>query len=166
MVKAPDPNSVWRVKGSFHLSPEGLAILRELWQWREKEATAANKPPYFILQPDLMISLSMAALEQRPVESLLPKRFSPRRQASILKAIQRGIHATDKPQPVRSVHYRQSAEEKRRYHEFEKRRNKRAQELGLDPTLIASRATLVQLAREGAGPDDDGLMAWQKEVLG
>lgn len=165
ILKTPNPTLVWRVKGSFHLSPDALAVLREIWYWREKEAVAANKPPYFILQPEQMIGMSIAAVERRPFEPLFPKRFSPRRQSSLVRAIQRGMNVQEKPQQVRSVHYRQSADEKRRYHELEKRRNKKATELGLDPTLIASRATLVQLARSEAEANGNGLMEWQKELL-
>jgi len=165
IVRMPDPDGVWRVKGSFHLGPHALAVLRDLWHWREKEAVAANKPPYFILQPEQMIGLSMAAVEHRPFEALLPKRFSPRRHAALIKAINRGLHAPDKPQPVRAIHYRQSADEKRRYHDLEKRRDKCATELGIDPTIIASRSMLVQLARRDAQPGDNGLMSWQRELL-
>jgi hypothetical protein len=47
---------------------------------------------------------------------------------------------------------------------LEERRNARAAELAIDPTLIASRATLLALAHdwESAGAD---LMAWQKQIL-
>lgn len=164
IVKRPDPDEVWRIKGSYHLGPDALAVLREIWHWREKEAIAANKPPYFILQPDTMIVISIAAIEGKAVEHLIPKRFSPRRHATLLKAVQRGVHSPDKPQIIRTVHYRQTAEEKRRYHELEKKRDRRAHDLGIDPTIIASRAALVQIAREG-GPPNGELMQWQSELL-
>src|SRR5262245_60471784 len=45
---APDPDSVWRVKGSHVLGRPALAVLRELWCWREKEAVAANRPPFYV----------------------------------------------------------------------------------------------------------------------
>ena len=163
IIKTPDPDQVWRVKGSYHLGPHALAVLRELWHWREKEAVASNKPPYFILQPDTMIEMSMAAVEGRLVEPLIPKRFSPRRQSTLIKSVQKGVHSPDKPQLLRTSHYRQSADEKRRYHELEKKRNKRAHDLGVDPTIIASRAELVQLARDGSL--DGELMEWQSELL-
>jgi ribonuclease D len=163
VLRTPDPDQVWRIKGSYHLGPHALAVLREIWHWREKEAVAANKPPYFILQPDAMIGMSIAAVEGKPVDSFIPKRFSPRRHATLVKSVQRGVHAQDKPQIIRTTHYRQSAEEKRRYHDLEKKRNKRAHDLGIDPTIIASRAALVELARNGT--EDDGLMTWQSELL-
>ena len=42
-----DLDSIWRIKGSHHLDRPALAVLREVWQWREREAVAANKrtPP-------------------------------------------------------------------------------------------------------------------------
>ncbi len=165
VLRTADPDTVWRVKGSFHLEPAALAVLRELWYWREEEAVGANKPPYFILQPENMIAMSVAAVEHRPVDPFIPMRFSPRRRGGITKAIQRGLHTQDKPQPIRATHYRQTADEKRRYHEIESRRNKLADDYGIDPTIIASRSTLVQLARHNTVPTDDGLMLWQRELL-
>ncbi|HYG33354.1 MAG TPA: ribonuclease D, partial [Clostridia bacterium] len=42
--RALDKDAVWRLKGSHHLGRSALAVLRELWRWREMEAVAANKP--------------------------------------------------------------------------------------------------------------------------
>jgi ribonuclease D len=166
VIRTPDPDTVWRVKGSFHLGSNALAVLREIWHWREKEAVASNKPPYFILQPDTMIEMSISAVEGKSLEHLIPKRFSPRRHSTLVRAAQRGLHSPDKPQLIRATHYRQSAEEKRRYHELEKKRNRRAHDLGIDPTIIASRGDLVQLARNGASPESEVIMMnWQSELL-
>jgi ribonuclease D len=64
-VMAPDPDLVWRVKGSHLLGPPALAVLREIWHWRESEAVAANKPPYFILPPATMVHLAGVAFAGR-----------------------------------------------------------------------------------------------------
>ena len=52
----------------------------------------------------------------------------------------------------------------RRYHELEERRDQRARELGINPAVIASRATLSELARDWDqfAPE---LMNWQRERL-
>ena len=60
-VHAPDPNEVWRVKGSHLLPPPALAVLRAIWHWREQEAIASNRPPFFILSPDAMVGLAAEA---------------------------------------------------------------------------------------------------------
>lgn len=164
VVKMPDPDVVWRVKGSFHLGPNALAVLREIWHWREKEAVTSNKPPFFILPPDTMIDMSIAAVEGRPCEQMIPKRFSPRRHSTLVKAVQRGLQTTDKPQLIHTPHYRQTADEKRRYHDLEWKRDRSAAELGIDATIIASRGELVQIAREGGSPNGE-LMRWQAELL-
>ena len=163
VVRTPDPDLVWRVKGSALLGPNTLAVLREIWLWREKEAIAANRPPYFILTPDVMIEMAITAAEGTPIEPLIPARFSPRRFSTLVKAAHRGVTRADKPQIHRAEHYRQTMEEKRRYHELEKKRNRNADDLGIDATIIASRADLVQLAR--VDEPYDGLMEWQRALL-
>jgi hypothetical protein len=47
---------------------------------------------------------------------------------------------------------------------MERRRNKRADELGIDPTLIASRAAMVALAGNWDDTENE-LLPWQKELL-
>jgi hypothetical protein len=48
--------------------------------------------------------------------------------------------------------------------ELEKKRDRRAAELDIDPTLIASRAMLVLLAKDWE-MHQTGLMRWQRELL-
>ena len=73
---APQPDLVWRVKGSHKLSRAALAVLRELWQWRETEAIGGNKPPFFVLGHEALVEIAAAAVEQRPFAQLLPRHFS------------------------------------------------------------------------------------------
>src|SRR6185369_9911490 len=58
--RPPDDDLVWRVKGSHLLGRPGLAVLRELWRWRENEAVGANRPPYFILSHEVLIEIAAA----------------------------------------------------------------------------------------------------------
>jgi ribonuclease D len=159
-----DPETIWRVKGSHHLSPAGLSVLRELWHWREQEAISANKPPYFILNPETMVHLAAAAETARPAESLIPSKMTTRRRTEVAHAIARGLAERNPPTRLRPRTVRQTEAEKRRLHELERRRNRHATELGLDPTLIASRAMLVLLARNWDEFSAE-LLPWQKELL-
>jgi ribonuclease D len=54
--------------------------------------------------------------------------------------------------------------EKHRTEQLRQRRDRHAAELGIDPSLIASRATLVALARDWTR-NSAGLMRWQRELL-
>ena len=163
---APQPDLVWRVKGSHKLSQAALAVLRELWQWREREAIGANKPPFFVLGHESMVEIAAAAVEQRPFAQLLPRHFSERRQEGLGRAIQAGLARSpdEHPDYLQTRSHRQTEAERRRFTELEQRRNTRAAELEIDPTLIASRATLRALAShwEQAAAE---LMSWQRELL-
>jgi ribonuclease D len=164
-MRPPDPDLVWRVKGSHQLRPPGLAVLREIWRWREAEAIAANKPPFFILPPATMVHLAETALKDSgAIAGILPRHFSARRRHGILQAIAKGRQDKDLPDVLRPKSRRQTEAEKRRLHEFERRRNRAATELGIDPTLIASRAMLVLLARDWSAYEPE-LMKWQRELL-
>jgi ribonuclease D len=165
-LSAVDGDTVWRVKGSFGLSRPGLAVLRELWHWREKEALAANRPPFFILHHDTLVAMADAAASQSRFEHLLPRHLSPRRCDGLKHAVAAALALPPDqlPHPPKRERHRPTEAETRRFRELEKRRDKHAAELAIDPTLIAPRATLGELAKswDAAAPD---LMHWQRELL-
>lgn len=47
-----------RVSGIGSLSPRSLAIVRELWHWREEEAEQRDRPPRRVLRDDLIVELA------------------------------------------------------------------------------------------------------------
>ena len=163
---AANTDSVWRVKGSHALNRRALAILRELWEWREREAIAANRPPFFILNHERLTSVAATAATHKPIDHLLPPRISPRRRAGLSQAIKTALDlpAESHPEILRHKFHRPTEAEMRRYHDLEKHRNHHAHELGIDPTLIASRATLSELASDW-NQYAPGLMVWQRELL-
>jgi ribonuclease D len=163
-VSAPD--TVWRIKGSSGLSRPALAVLRELWHWRETEAVAANKPPFFILKHEILVDLAAAAGSRQEVDHLVPHYLTPRRREGLSRAIQEGLQLSPDryPEPVKRNHRWPTEAERRRFLALEKRRNARATDLGIDPTLIAPRATLGDLARDWEKHSAE-LMLWQRELL-
>jgi len=161
-----DRDTIWRIKGSSGLSRAALAVLRELWEWREEEAILANRPPYFILRHETVVDIADAAAANCPVENLLPPRMSPRRREGSTKAVRAGlaISVEKHPEILRQKFHRPSEAEFSRYRELEKIRNAHAHELCIDPTLIASKATLGELARDWNKHAPE-LMNWQRELL-
>lgn len=164
VLREPDLDSVWRVKGSHHLAPPAMAVLREIWRWREQEAVASNKPPFFILSPEIMVRIAQGAVAGHELERLFPHYVTTRRRKGIASAVETGLAEKHPPMPLRRKGHRLNESEKRRLQDIEKRRNKRADELGMDPTLIASRAAMVALVAD-KGDSDVELMPWQKELL-
>jgi ribonuclease D len=161
-----DPDSVWRVKGSSILGRPALAILRELWQWREREAISHCRPPFFILSHERMVDIADAAAAREPFENIVPPRMSPRRRETLLEAVKIGlaVHADQWPEILRHKFNRPNEAEFRRFRELEKIRNAHAHAHGIDPTLIASKATLGDLSRDWDKHAPE-LMNWQRELL-
>jgi ribonuclease D len=156
----------WRIKGSHKLGRAPLAVLRELWRWREKEATAANKPPYFILSHEVLVEIAAAAGTARNWLELLPRHLNPRRTKDLEDAVKNGLAVSDKDQPsiIQVIVPRPTENEKRRFIEFSKIRDAAAEKLQIDPTLIASRATLGLLSQNWEHHSKE-LMNWQRELL-
>jgi ribonuclease D len=163
---AADEDAVWRVKGSTFLERAALAVLRELWHWREREAIAASRPPYFVLAHERMAEIAAAAAKTEPLDHLIPPRMHPRRKENLLAAIQaaQALPPEKFPEKIHHRSQRPSEAEFRRFREFQKRRDKRAHELGIDPTLIAPKSILGDLARDWDKYAPE-LMGWQRELL-
>jgi ribonuclease D len=161
-----DLDSVWRVKGSHQLERAGLAVLRELWRWREAEAIAANKPPFFVMSHEALVGIAEAAAAAQPIESFLPRHISERRRAGVAKAVASGLalSADHHPRVLRNFSRRTTEGERRRFAELQKRRDAHAAKLGIDPTLIASRGMLSDLAHNWEKHHGE-LMSWQQVLL-
>jgi ribonuclease D len=164
--RPPDMDSVWRIKGSHLLERPALAILRELWQWREAEAIGANKPPFFVLSHQVLVEIAAAAAAAEPVEPLLPRHLSERRRGGVMKAVARGLGLSPDHHPnlLRRISRRSSEGERRRFADLQKRRDARGVALGIDPTLIASRGMLSDLAHDWDKHAAE-LMNWQRDLL-
>ncbi len=161
-----DEDDVWRIKGSSKLSRPALAALRELWHWREREAVAANRPPFFILAHETMVGIAIAVGTHQPFENLIPPRMNPRRRETLLQTVSqiRSIPSAKYPEVIRHRSQRPTEAEFRRFRDLERLRDRRAEELGLDPTLIAPKSVLGSLAHDFE-QNAAGLMTWQRELL-
>jgi ribonuclease D len=162
--KKPDMERVWRIRGSDRLTPKALAVLRELWHWRESEALQANKPPYFVLSHEHLVTIAARAAHSHN-SPLLPK-LPARRQASLLGALERGLKVLPSEYPIlrQNKGRRLTRAEQTQTEELRRRRDRISAELGIDPALVASRATLVALAQNGQVKASD-LMDWQRHLL-
>lgn len=167
VLRPPDPDA-WRLKGSDRLSNRGRGILREIWSWREKEAVAANRPPFFVLAHDDLVNIAAAAAHTPHLEDLrLPNRFSSRRRETLLDAVHRGQQLPEHQLPTRRPRELNHPDVAmlRKFHQMKVKRDEVATSLGIDPTLIAAKAELLDLARD----EKEGrrhLMRWQIELLG
>lgn len=166
ILREPEPDTAWRLKGSDRIDRRAMAVLREMWKWREQEAIAANKPPFYVLNHELMVTLAVQSLLNPLEEIQLPRYLSPRRQAGLRAAMAEGLAlpAAQWPERRRFEVHRPNAAEKRRFEVLRQRRDDHAAKLGIDPSLIGSKATLSALAEDWDKHVAE-LMPWQRELL-
>lgn len=165
-VNPPDPDQVWRLKGSHGLDRLGLAVLRSIWHWREREAIRADRPTFHILNHERLVDLASAAARWGAVPQQLPPHLSPRRRQDLVAAIEEGLAVPPDrlPEKIRHEHRRLPLSVGRRAAALREKRDRRAAELNLEPSFVASRSQLLELAETG-DPERTSLLRWQAEIL-
>ncbi len=161
-----DPDLVWRVSGSSRLDRRGLAVLRAVWHWRDAEARRLGRPPFFIVSHDTLLRVAEAGVRGHAWSSALPRRFPSSQHAALQVVVEEALALpeSDWPRHRRSTGVRLTSGQRSRYLRLQERRDRKAAELGLDPSLIASRAALIEHAGE-ATEVGDGLLSWQRQLL-
>ena len=154
----------WRIKGAGKLTRRGLAALRALWYWRDKEAAGIDRPAFMVVGNDELIRWSIALQEFR---SVFPHRnMHTQRAARFRKAVDQFqlLDEEDYPQMLKRVHHESDAHFDSRVERWSARRNALADTLALDPSLIATRNQIEAIAAH----EDKGLaalMSWQRDLL-
>lgn len=161
-----DDDQVWRLSGAHRLGRRGLAVLRELWLWRDREARRLCRPPYFVLAHEILVSVAEAAVEQGKIHAVLPRRFPESRRTAVDTVVSEALALPEShwPHLRRNVGLRLTAAQRRAQVRLQEIRDAAASRLGIDPSLIASRALLVRLAGGQMDPERE-LMPWQRELL-
>jgi ribonuclease D len=164
LARTRNQDEPWRIRGSGSLAGRPAAVLRALWQWREKEAEMADRPPFHILQNE---DLLKAAVKFAAGSIPEYRHFSPRRRQAFRDAAQNALQAPESEWPVsrRRFGKRPSAETVQRAEELRRRRNKSAEELGLEPSFIAPRSALEAIAADHTRAAAL-LVPWQCGLLG
>ena len=154
----------WRIPGSGTLQGRAAAVLRALWQWREREAEMADRPPFHILQNEKLLNAAVSFASGSVPDY---EHFSHRRRQAFREAAGVGLATPESEWPVlrRRFGTRPTAETVRRADELRRRRDKSAEELGLEPSFIVPRSTLEAIATDRARAAAL-LVPWQGQLLG
>ncbi len=164
VTRVRNQDELWRVRGAGLLHGRPAAFLRALWQRREREAEMADRPPFHILQNEKLVN----AAESFAAGSVPDyKHFSPRRRRAFREAARSALLAPESECPVLTRRFgtRRTADTVRRTEELRRRRDKSAEELGLEPSFIAPRNTLEAIAADRTRAEKL-LVLWQRELLG
>jgi ribonuclease D len=164
VARVRNEDELWRVRGSGALRGRPAAVLRALWHWREREAEMVDRPPFHILQNERLLNAAVS-FDSGSVPDY--KHFSHRRRLAFREAAQNALELSESEWPVlrRRFGKRPTAETVRRAEELRWRRDRSAEELGLEPSFIAPRGTLEAIAADQARATSL-LVPWQCELLG
>ena len=94
-----------RVSGNAALDAGGLAIIRELFHWRDAEAQRRNQPARRILRDDLIVELARrGSADENRIRAVrgMERGDLQRRLSEIAAAIQRGLDLPEAERPIRA----------------------------------------------------------------
>jgi len=157
-------DELWRIAGAGALDPRTGAVLRALWQWRETEAEMSDRPPFHILQNRELLKAAQNFTSGRVPDY---EYFSARRRQTFREAARIALQSPQSEWPVmrRRPGSRPTAEMRRRADQLRERRNKSAEQLGLEQSFIASRSALEAIAADRSRAAAL-LVPWQRELIG
>lgn len=161
-----------RVKGSGRLEAKKLVILRELASWRENEARRRNRPKSWILSDETLIGItrnSPRSIEDFNAIKPISKKEIQRYGEALLGEVKNGLSIPKDKRPKVTTHHRDEESLSARVDFVLAYMKGKSMSAGIDPTLVATRAEITALVREGpdANINDHRLLhGWRREFLG
>src|SRR3954470_23173007 len=169
---APATENDWRIGRSERLRGPGLSVLHAVWHWREAQAQRLDTPPFKVCGNALLLKIAEAAESGDSEEQILSSVHLGKRHERIFPSLAAAVRAglardprTLPRRPGRDPNHVSLTQEEI---EFQDRiradRDRVAQELGIEATLIANRSQLAQIVR-APKKVHDVLLPWQAELL-
>lgn len=176
---APPPEEgegFFRLKGAKALDRRAMAILRELYEWRETTAASLDRAAFRVMGNDVLF-----ALAAKPVTTVaelgqvrgIGRDVAERRGAQVVAAITKALELPDDqlPKVVRPPRRAPDLEYEERLDALKKVRNALAEEYGLQPGVLCPNGILEGIARElprdaEALATVPGIRRWQVREFG
>ncbi len=169
---APPDENDWRIGRSERLRGAGIGVLHAVWHWREQTAQRLDVPPFKVCSSDLLLKIAGAAETGESEAAILAQVHLGRRHdrlaPSLAAAIRAGLARDPKTLPRRRgrdpSHVALTQAEVELLDRIKDDRDKIAAKLQIEPTLIANRAQLAQIARAPRRLDEL-VLPWQANLL-
>jgi ribonuclease D len=169
---APPTENDWRIGRSERLRGPGLSVLHAVWHWREAQAQRLDTPPFKVCGNALLLKIAEAAEAGETEQGILHHVHLGKRHErifpSLTAAVRAGLARDPKTLPRRPGRDPSHVSLSQAEIEFQDRirsdRDRLAQKLEIEPTLIANRSQLAQIAR---APEriEEVLLPWQADLL-
>jgi ribonuclease D len=172
----PPEEAYLRVKGSRALRGRQLAVLRALYEWRERMAAQLDRAPFRVLHNDALLAMARAQPQDRAAlqqAARLSPEIMRRWGSDLLAAVSAGLAASEDSIPVFERTRRPPPDPERdaRLERLKLARNAIAQRLDLAPGVLGSNGMLEEIARLNPSRVEElekipDMRRWQREVLG
>jgi ribonuclease D len=169
---APPTENDWRIGRSERLRGPGLCVLHAVWHWREAQAQRLDTPPFKVCGNAMLLKIAEAAEAGQAEASILSSVHLGKRHErifpSLAAAVRAGLTRDPKSLPRRPGrdpnHVALTQPEIELQERIRSDRDRVAKRLEIDPTLIANRSQLAQIARAPTKIMEI-LLPWQAELL-
>lgn len=169
---APPTENDWRIGRSERLRGPGLSVLHAVWHWREAQAQRLDTPPFKVCGNALLLKIAEAAESGETEAGILNTVHLGKRHErifpSLAAAVRAGLARDPKTLPRRPGrdpnHVSLTQAEIELQDRIRADRDRVAKQLGIEPTLIANRSQLAQIARSPR-KIGDVLLPWQADLL-
>jgi ribonuclease D len=173
----PDVEDAYlRVKGAKALGRRQLAVLRELYAWRDATASKLDRARFRVVSNSALLAVAKASPHgprQLAKVDGLSENLARRYSKELVAAVERGraVPESELPRVRRSKRPEPDPGYDQRLERLKQLRNERAEAIGLDPGLVCPNGSLQAVAR--AEPESkaalgrvEELRRWQREAIG
>ena len=170
-----DPEPFRRTKGARELDRAGLAVLRELWAWRDATARQHDKPHFRVLRDETLLALAKtppaSVGDLTRVQGFPDSIVRSPAALDVVEAARRGVACAEADRPALRTDVREKLAPAvvLRSGRIREQRDRLAHEFALDPAVLASRATVEEMAKRWEAGEDPWAVAdlrmWQIGVL-
>ncbi len=166
------------IKGAARLAPRQLAVLKEVWELRDRIARSMDRAPFMVVANQALLEIARQmprSLAGLSAVSHMSGEFLRRHGKELQAAIKRGCEAEPirLPAPEAGRHREPPPTnwEAETTHALREIRNQTAQRLGVAPCLLASAHALFETARRQPSSIEDlralgEFRTWQLDLLG
>lgn len=154
-----------KISGASRLNQSSLIALQALAQWREVEADKRNLAKGFVIKnPELLALAEAAPKSMSELNSIndLHHRTIERLGDKLLRVIAQAAQSDTEIQPLDSI----DPQQRKLLADMKKRVSNKAEELKVEPALLASRRELENLILTSVEePLPERFMGWRKDII-
>lgn len=164
------PEEAWKtVKGHARARGDERRVVRALAAWRERRAEKRDKPRRWILSDEAVLELARLQPEdQRGLERIesLPEGLRRRQGEALLDVLDAALEGPAPPAEPRPRGGRPDPDEQELLDRLSACVREAGERNAVAPSLLAPRADLLAIVREGGDAEVPVLEGWRRELIG